>query len=87
MSDENNLEIIKVDSVSEEYNYVGKQICEKCGQKGTYKTNLQSLVFFRGFPCDELNCECMGCGAQKTFVFDVRKLFKEYSKVFRSKDI
>ena len=46
---------------------------------------VQRLVDSRGFMCDELDCICTGCGAKKTFVFDVTKIFEGYKEKFGSK--
>lgn len=83
MSEENNTDIIKVSEVREEYAYIKAQICEKCGLKAIYKMEMQRLVDSRGFPCDELDCKCMECGAKKTFVFDVTKVFEGYNDMFK----
>ncbi|MHA1111179.1 MAG: hypothetical protein ACTSRE_08750 [Promethearchaeota archaeon] len=85
MSDENNPDVIKVSEVREEYTYVQAQKCDKCGLLGTYTVEMQRLVENLGVMCDELDCVCSGCGAKKTFVFNVSKLFEEYANMFKSK--
>jgi hypothetical protein len=84
MDSDNPPAIVKVKTVAEEYEFIRKQECKKCGQIGTYKVEMQSLVFSRGFPCDDLNCTCLNCGHKKTFVFDVTTLFDGYKKQFGS---
>jgi hypothetical protein len=86
MSDEKNHTIMKVSEVREEYAYIQEQACDKCGLKAMYKLEIQRLVESRGFPCDELDCVCKECGAKKTFVFDVSKIFEEYANIFELKE-
>jgi hypothetical protein len=76
--------MIKVKTVGEEYEFVRKQPCEKCGQTDAYKVEMQRLIFRKGHPCDDLNCVCVLCGHKKTFVFDVTLLFEGYRKEFGS---
>ncbi|MBN2155284.1 MAG: hypothetical protein JW776_04525 [Candidatus Lokiarchaeota archaeon] len=82
MSDDDGDMILKVNAVAEEYKYIGTQICENCGSKRTYKMQMQRLVDFRGFPCDELDCVCSNCGSKKTFVFDITGIFEGYKNMF-----
>jgi hypothetical protein len=85
MSEENNTKIIKVNEVREEYTYVQDQKCENCGTEEAYTVEMQRLVENMGVMCDELVCVCSECGKKKTFVFDVSKLFEEYTNMFKSK--
>ena len=84
MNSENPAEMNKVKTVREEYEFVSKQTCEKCGHSGSYKVEMQSLIFRGETPCDDLNCTCFNCGHKKTFVFDVTSLFEGYKKQFGS---
>lgn len=83
MSEEQNPEIMKVNEVREEYEYIKTQTCDKCGVKGRYKMEMQRLVDNGGCMCDELDCICVECGAKKTFVFDVSKLFEGYKDMLK----
>ncbi len=83
MSEEHKPEIMKVNEVREEYAYINTQNCDKCGAKGSYKMEIQRLVDNRGLMCDELDCVCVECGAKKTFVFDVSKLFEGYKDLLK----
>jgi hypothetical protein len=86
MSRENqNPDIIELNEVSEEYQYVREQSCETCGRIGTYQVNLQELVFSDDIPCDRLHCECSACGDKKIYIFNVSKLFDRYRKQFGGK--
>jgi len=82
MSDKNPPEILKVSEVRDEYEYVHKQTCDKCGRIGTYEVEMQILTKKLGFPCDELKCKCKNCDAEKMFVFDITILFERYRKQF-----
>ena len=75
-------EMIKVNEVKEEYDYVQNQICLGCNTKGTLKVELQRLVTHGGNFCDELDCICGKCGHKITFVFDVSTVFEGYKQKF-----
>ncbi|NMC07596.1 MAG: hypothetical protein GYA24_20450 [Candidatus Lokiarchaeota archaeon] len=72
-----------VDDVPEEYAFVRAQSCEACGCTGSYDVKLQSLVRIDGAPHDVLDCKCKECGAEKSFTFDVTRIFARYDEIFK----
>ncbi len=66
---------IDVGNIEEEYRYILQIPCEQCKFKGTFKLNLQSLIFEENQPYDKLDCQCQNCGAKKSFIFDISNFF------------
>jgi len=66
---------IKVDSIEEEYKYIQQISCEQCEIKGSFKLELQSLLFEKNIPYDKLDCKCQNCGAKKNVIFDISNFF------------
>ena len=66
---------IVVESIEEEYTYIQQITCEQCEFKGTFKLDLQSLIFEEDKPYDKLDCQCQNCGAKKFFIFDISNFF------------
>lgn len=65
-------EIVKVNSIIEEYAYVANQRCT-CG--GKFERNAQALLMRDGKPHDQLATSCTQCGTQRAFLFDISAFF------------
>ena len=66
---------INVDNIEEEYRFIQQISCYQCGSKGSFKLDLQSLIFEENNPYDKLDCQCQNCGAKKSFLFDISNFF------------
>ena len=66
---------IKVNSVGEEYMYIGNLECPSCHERGTLKCKCQALLDHDGKYYDELECSCVACSAPATFLFDINSFF------------
>ena len=66
---------IIVNSVEEEYKYIQQISCGQCETKGSFKLELQSLIFEENKPHDKLDCQCQNCGVKKSFIFDISNFF------------
>ncbi len=66
---------IIVNSAEEEYRYIQHVSCDQCESKGSFKLDLQSLIFEENKPYDKLDCQCENCGAKKSFTFDISSFF------------
>ncbi|MHA1476536.1 MAG: hypothetical protein ACTSRX_09175 [Promethearchaeota archaeon] len=66
---------IAIDSVEEEYRYIQQISCDQCESKGSFKLDLQSLIFEENQPYDKLDCQCENCRAKKSFIFDISSFF------------
>jgi hypothetical protein len=70
-------EALSVSGISEEYKYLKTQKC-KCG--GTLEKKMQALLFSEEQkPYDLLTCECVNCGEEKKFYFDISSFFGKNS--------
>lgn len=74
---------IPVKSVAEEYEYLQRQRCPRCGGLG-YKLRQQALLQTEPGPCDMLETECFTCSAARTFYFDVTEVFEGYKRMFET---
>lgn len=66
-------EWIRVESVPEEYAYIGRQRCT-CG--GQYKEERQSTGEHDGRHFDQVDAVCVKCGRKASFTFDVTAIFE-----------
>ncbi|QEE16754.1 hypothetical protein DSAG12_02584 [Promethearchaeum syntrophicum] len=66
---------IIVKSIEEEYMYIQQISCEQCELKGSFKLEIQSLIFEDKKPFDKLKCKCQNCGAKKSVLFDISNFF------------
>ncbi len=64
---------VVVQSIAEEYAYVQEHPCPACG--GAYTVPQQTLLFNEGRPFDGLQAQCAGCGARRSFLFDISAFF------------
>ena len=66
---------IIVGSIEEEYRYIRQICCEQCEFTGSFKVNLQSLLFEENKPYDKLDCQCQNCGEKKSILFEISEFF------------
>ena len=64
---------MKVDYISEEYQYIAQQRCT-CG--GTYKAIMQEAIEFLG-PHDRLTAQCEKCLSQRQYWFTLSKAYNK----------
>jgi hypothetical protein len=60
-------------SIEDEYRYMQDHPCPACG--GRYGVLRQSLLFKDGTPFDGFETRCGGCGARRSFHFDISAFF------------
>jgi hypothetical protein len=60
-------------SIEDEYRYMQDHPCPACG--GRYAVLRQSLLFKDGTPFDGFETRCGGCGARRSFLFDISAFF------------
>jgi tetratricopeptide (TPR) repeat protein len=71
---------IPANSIEFEYVYVANQRCE-CG--GYFAALRQELRQGPAGPMDVLTARCEGCGAERSFEFDIRSFFAQWEKYGR----
>lgn len=74
---------IPIEDIAQEYRWVAAYTCV-CGYWGGMEVRLQALIHSDdGRSYDRLDTRCTACGAERSFFFDVTKLFEGYAKMFR----
>jgi hypothetical protein len=68
-------DVITVESVGEEYEYISKVECPSCHGAGTLERATQALIVQKGKHYDRLDCRCFACGTRATFTFDINSFF------------
>lgn len=64
---------VAVPSIAAEYVFLQQQRCPACGHG--YAMIRQALTHHAGRPYDVLEVRCTGCGAQRSFAFDISSFF------------
>ena len=68
---------VAVPSVAAEYAFLRQQRCPACGHG--YGLVRQALTHHAGRPYDVLEVRCAGCGALRSFAFDISSFFGQIS--------
>ena len=68
---------VAVPSIAAEYAFLQQQRCPTCGHG--YGLVRQALTHQAGRPYDVLEVRCTGCGAQRSFAFDISSFFGQHS--------
>lgn len=74
---------LAVEGISQEYAWVAAFTCV-CGYWGNLEVQLQALIQGdEGRYYDRLDTKCTACGVERSFYFDVTKLFEGYAKLLQ----